>query len=143
MRFYHPQNAERGLIHVFAMLAVAAIMLITYVKIQDFVADTLAARKAAFKASVKNDIVLSPVNSLMHVDGERYRVSRALGFAPSKAEMLARISKMSDDERAEAAKQIGQVIKQPPNVPLEKMLDLAEARWSAIDEYAAAQRQSK
>ena len=131
------------MIHVFAMLAVAAIMLFVYWKVQDFVAYKLAQRKAAFRASVKDDVELHSMDAPLRVDGERHRVSAALGFAPSKTEMLARISKMSDEERAVAAQKIAQIVKQPTTVKLETLIDLAYARWDAINEYAAAEQKAK
>lgn len=135
--------AEHGMIHVFAALAVIAIMVFVYVRVQGYVDETLAEREAAKKASAKSDIPANPVDATTRVAGEHYKVLYALGLVATKAEISERVAKMSPEERAIAEQKIARIIKQPPNIPLEKMLELTYARWDAIEEYVEAQKSAK
>jgi phage-related minor tail protein len=134
------RNTESGAIHIFAALLMALVLIVAFVRIQQWVGEKQVERKVQFRREVKAEFVRNPVDALNKVGAEQYQVAAALGLAPDKETLTARIQKLSPDEQLAAQTKIAAIIHQPPETQLDKLLDLAEARWDALREFAQEEK---
>lgn len=146
-QFRTDDASERGAIHIIAAIVTALVLVAVLVAIQDWVSAKKAARSEALQADVttqaRKDALRSILDPAFQLDAERLRVEQALGMSSSKDALIAQASILQGEARADAQRKIARIIKQPPTLPLEQLLDLAFVRWAAVREFTDAAERAK
>ncbi|MFN8391568.1 MAG: hypothetical protein U0136_14865 [Bdellovibrionota bacterium] len=132
-------STERGAIHIVAAILVIIILAVAYTNIQSWVEEKKAEKASEARGQTVKDVFSTPPDALSRIDAEQLRVLNILGLGRTKEELVARIAKMDPEEKALAQQKIGAIIKQPADLPLDRLIDLAFSRWSAVRDYINAQ----
>ena len=134
-------HSESGHLHFIAAIATALVLAVVLLAIQRWTDEKKAERQTQQRSAVQkqalNDVMNTTTDLSIQVDAERMRVERAMGMAATKDEMLERASHLSGSARAAAQVRLAGALKQPLDLPLERLLDIAFVRWEAVRDFSS------